>query len=367
MTRIKVYGLQLVADPEERKRLQKEISALKKHLFPFLDEIFIQDPTPRIILRKNLTLEFSAKITPELKEKIFANPNSTYPLTKPIQYHRNISLLCSVMSPQSLDSLILEHQSLQLSDTIDFDRFNRYDITHHSTVIEGSSLSENETRLLLQEGITPKGKPLQDSLMVKDHATALQYCLREAKKYQPVTEGLIKSINALVMKNTGSVYNTALGQVDATKGEYRKGNVSAGGYYFPAYDKVAKETLKLVDKIQAEMKDIAMNNQVKLNLSFAAHYNLVSIHPFYDGNGRTSRLLMNYVQKYFNLPLAIVYKEDKNDYITALQEARKEENIHPFLMFMYEQYRKLLTSQIEEYKALQNNEGNKHKGFRLLF
>ena len=78
MIRIKVYGLKLVNDPEQRKRLQKEIFALKKQLVPFLDEIFIQDPTPRIIIGKDLTPKLIARVTPALKRKIGINPNRIF-------------------------------------------------------------------------------------------------------------------------------------------------------------------------------------------------------------------------------------------------------------------------------------------------
>ncbi len=80
----------------------------------------------------------------------------------------------------------------------------------------------------------------------------------------------------------------------------------------------------------------------KLEFSFDDHFNLVTIHPFYDGNGRTSRLLMNYLQAVLHLPLAIVYKEDKTDYFTALQESRKQESLKPFTAFMYDHYKKYL-------------------------
>ena len=74
-----------------------------------------------------------------------------------------------------IEKILTEYRSLNLENIIDFTKFNEYAVTHHSTVIEGSTLTENETRLLLDEGITPKGKPLEHSLMVKNHFTvALQ-------------------------------------------------------------------------------------------------------------------------------------------------------------------------------------------------
>jgi uncharacterized protein YebE (UPF0316 family) len=70
MIRIKVYGMTNVSDPSDKKRLQMEIFAFKKKLVPFLDEIFIQDPTPRILIKKDRTFKFSAKITRGLKRRI---------------------------------------------------------------------------------------------------------------------------------------------------------------------------------------------------------------------------------------------------------------------------------------------------------
>ena len=260
-------------------------------------------------------------------------------------------------------TIIAEFQSLQLDKVIDFAKFNQYAIVHHSSAIEGSTLTENETRLLLDEGVTPKGKPLTHSLMIKDHFEALLFTLDEAGKKPPVTVSLIQRINEKVMKNTGAIYNTPLGQVDASKGEFRKGNVSAGGSYFVNFDKVGPLTAKLVQKLNSNISN-AKSVTEKLEISFAAHFDLVTIHPFYDGNGRTSRLLMNFIQHYFDLPFAIVYKEDKADYFTALQQTRKQENISIFYGFMYEQYKKFLLTEIAAYKSSADPKG---KGFSLFF
>lgn len=78
--------------------------------------------------------------------------------------------------------LLNEYQSLNLSQSINYDKFNRYLITHHSTSIEGSTLTEIETHLLLDEGLTPYGKPLEHSLMTTDHADALSFKIEQAKK-----------------------------------------------------------------------------------------------------------------------------------------------------------------------------------------
>jgi Fic family protein len=267
------------------------------------------------------------------------------------------------LETQHTISLIQKFQSLNLSANIDFDKFNFYAITHHSTTIEGSTLTENETRLLLDEGITPAGKPLLHSLMVKDHFNALLFITTMGKKNKPVSEDFIKAINAAVMQQTGSIYNTVFGQIDATKGIYRKGNVSAGSAYFVSYDKVQSLVSQLCNTLNDKIK-LAKTIAQKLEICFDAHFNLVTIHPFYDGNKRTSRLLMNYLQLCFNLPLGIVFKEDKVAYFDALIQTRQSENIKVFQKFMYAQYDKYLLQEIEKYENM--NGPKNSNGFSLL-
>ncbi|MEO6328536.1 MAG: hypothetical protein ABIO55_06380 [Ginsengibacter sp.] len=132
------------------------------------------------------------------------------------------------MNGQKIISLIVKYKKLELSKNIDYDKFNQYAITHHSSTIEGSTLTEIETRLLLDEGITPKGKPLLHSLMVQDHYHALLFMINAEKENKLVTAKFIQEINAAVMKQTGSVYQTVFGEIDSAKGKFRKGNVSAG-------------------------------------------------------------------------------------------------------------------------------------------
>lgn len=186
-----------------------------------------------------------------------------------------------------MESLIIKYKNLGISDVLHYEKFNLISISHHSTKIEGSTLTELETQILLDDGLTPKGKPLNDTLMVMDHFKALHFIIDKARNKATVSTEFVKEINSCVMKSTGGVYNTILGEIDASKGMFRKGNVTAGISYFPNYDKVEKLTSELVIYIKTKMADnLSIDDQ--LNLSFDAHFNLVSIHPFYDGNGRTS-------------------------------------------------------------------------------
>lgn len=262
-----------------------------------------------------------------------------------------------------LTELINKYNSLGINLSIDFDKFNHISLVHHSTKLEGSTLTESETQVLILNGLTPKGKPIQDSLMVTDHAAALAFIINSAKEKKTITIEFIQQINALVVKNTAKIYHTVLGDIDASTGAFRKGNVVAGASYFPNYDKVEKLVLELVDNLNEELsKDLSLIE--KIYLSFAAHFNLVSIHPFYDGNGRTSRLLMNYIQAIFHLPFAIVHNESKVEYINALVESRESDNIDIFYRFMTQEYSQLLTSEITKFEALNNKSTTK---FNLLF
>ena len=263
-----------------------------------------------------------------------------------------------------MESLISKYKSLGITDVLHYEKFNLISISHHSTKIEGSTLTELETQILLDNGLTPKGKPINDTLMVTDHFKALHFIIDKAKNQVSITTDLVKEINSYVMKSTGGIYNTILGEVDASKGMFRKGNVTAGVSYFPNYDKVERLTNELTKFINAKMSDNLTIDE-KLYLSFDAHFNLVSIHPFYDGNGRTSRLLMNYIQAFYDLPLAIVNSEDKQEYIQALIDTRKEDNIQIFRDFMRNQYERYLLNEIKKFED--GFSSNSNKGFSFLF
>ncbi len=262
--------------------------------------------------------------------------------------------------------LLEEYNRLKITESIDFAKFNEYAIVHHSSGIEGSTLTETDTELLLSEGVTPKGKPLEHSLMVKDHYAALLFVLEQAKNRIVISTTYVQKINALVMQSTGAKHNTVFGEIDEKKGEFRKGNVTAGGSYFVNHDKVIPYTNRLVNTLNDNIKAANVINQ--LEISFTAHFDLVNIHPFYDGNGRTSRLLMNHMQRHFGIPLTIVYKEDKGDYIQSLKDSRTKENTKPFMEFMFSQLNKQLSSEIELYKnKLETKEPKRGHGYSMFF
>jgi len=259
----------------------------------------------------------------------------------------------------SLDKYTDEFLHCGLLDAVDFEQFSRIAIVHHSSAIEGSTLTLEESAMLITEGITAKGKSMSEHFMVTDHYKALLFCLEEAKKKTSVTPELLKQINALVNKNNGQQRKTPLGICDDTKGDFRLGNVTAGTTYFVNDDKVVQMTNDLCKKIQDKISAVKTNREI-YPLSFDTHYYLVSIHPWFDGNGRTSRLLMNYIQAWHNQPLSMVFTEDKPAYIKALNDTRAKEDSSVFSTFMCEQQIKYLKQEIEKYKQ-------RNKGISFLF
>jgi hypothetical protein len=115
--------------------------------------------------------------------------------------------------------------------------------------------------------------------MVTDQYEDLKFTLSAGTAKSPMTLSLIQDINSPVIRNTGIVYNTFFGTVDALTGTFQKGNVSVSATYFPNNVQVQSLTKDMVVSINEIMKsDPGVNEQ--LNLSFDIHFNLVSIHPF---------------------------------------------------------------------------------------
>ncbi|MCF8443163.1 MAG: Fic family protein [Saprospiraceae bacterium] len=264
-----------------------------------------------------------------------------------------------------VEGLLSTYQGLKLEQVLDYEKFNHYAITHHSTQIEGSTLTEIETRLLLDEQLTPKGKPLVHSLMVQDHFKALVYTIQQATEKREISVALIQEINGCVLKSTGAIYRTLYGDIDSSQGVFRKSNVSAGTRFFVHFEKVEKLVIQFCASLNEKISK-AKTIEEQLLLSFDAHFDLVTIHPFYDGNGRTARLLMNFIQAYFNLPLAIVFKEEKVAYFEALEKTRKKEDLQYFRSFMLNQYKQHLSKEIDTYQAM-NTKPNSGGGYSLVF
>ena len=257
---------------------------------------------------------------------------------------------------QSIEKEIRLYNRLRIDESIDYEKFYLYSIITHSTAIEGSTLTELDTQLLFDEGITAKGKPLVHHLMNEDLRKAYIFALSKAKEKTALTPDFLKELNALVMSSTGSITNVLGGSFDSSKGDFRLCGVTAGygGKSYMNYLKVPDSISELCNEINKKLKEVKNLKDI-YDLSFDAHLNLVTIHPWSDGNGRTSRLLMNYLQSYHELILTKIYKEDRVEYIASLIESREKENSAPFREFMAQQFLKMLTETISNYKKSQNS------------
>lgn len=233
----------------------------------------------------------------------------------------------------NLDILIEEalkaYMASGVEDQVDYKKFYLYSIVTNSTAIEGSAVSEIENQLLFDDGIVAKGRSLTEQMMNLDLKDAYLHAFRISAENPTYTPKLLQQLSALVMRRTGSEYSTIAGHFDSSKGEFRLCNVSAGigGRSYLAYNKVSQAVEDFCSWLNEEISDADKEKIASCyRLSFEAHFRLVTIHPWVDGNGRTTRLVMNLIQRQLGLVPSIVRKEDKGEYIQSLVDSRENDD-----------------------------------------
>lgn len=184
------------------------------------------------------------------------------------------------------------------------------ELTYNSNAIEGNKLTLKETYLVINDGLTVKGKSLKDHLEAKNHNDAIHflYDLIEHQKRQTISERLIRSLQQLIIKDIQ----------DPEAGSYRQGSVMITG------SKHRPPEAFEVPKLMQEFVVWVRRNISKMHpVVFAAltHHRLVHIHPFADGNGRTARLFMNLLLMQKGYPMVIILKNDRQKYYRALEKA----------------------------------------------
>ena len=262
----------------------------------------------------------------------------------------------------NLDALIGRYKELGIDQQIDYDKFYLYSLITHSTAIEGSTITELENQVMFDHGVSIKGKSIEEQSMNLDLKNAYDVAINLAKNHTPITIDSLISLSALVMKNTGKEYKTVLGDFSSTKGELRLLNVTAGfgGRSYMNYSKVPTKLTEFCNQLNEDRKDANKKSITELyKISFDAHFNLVTIHPWADGNGRMARLVMNMLQFEFGLIPTIIHKEYKEEYIKALVATREEDNLDIFRSFMTKMMEENLTAEIETYlKSIDDTEEN---------
>ena len=183
--------------------------------------------------------------------------------------------------------------------------------TYNSNAIEGNTLTLQETKLILEEGITVKGKSLREHFEAKNHEKAIFYLETLAKTPKFFTEEQILRIHQLVLS----------GIEEDFAGRYRSGQVRIMGANFipPEGYKVPELMADFVNHCQA-----LRSQKNHLELATIIHHRLVYIHPFFDGNGRTARLLMNLFFMQQGYPPAVILHHERKKYYRALNQANNE-------------------------------------------
>lgn len=255
-------------------------------------------------------------------------------------------------------SVLKEYDELGIAEQIDYKKFYLYSIITHSTAIEGSTVTEIENQLLFDEGISAKGRSIQEQLMNLDLKAAYEHSMKLARMHADFSVEMLRNMSAIVMKNTGIQYNTIQGNFDASKGDLRLIGVTAGigGPSYMNYQKVPAKLAEFCRRLNENRHKLLDKKDIiaKYILSFESHYQLVTIHPWVDGNGRMSRLVMNHIQYELGLVPAKIVKDDKADYIKSLVDSRDLESSEPFQEFMIKEHIKNLSKEIEAFKKSQD-------------
>ena len=253
---------------------------------------------------------------------------------------------------KELESLLVQYRTLGIDRQIDYEKFYLYSIITHSTAIEGSTVTEIENQLMFDQGISAGGRTLIEQYMNLDLKAAYDRCLQYAGSHSEITVNLLKELSAIAMKNTGQVYKTALGEFSSANGDIRLVNVTAGigGKSYMSFNKVPGKLNDFCEQLNKARKIVGRKTAIdQYLLSFDAHYDLVTIHPWVDGNGRMARLLMNMIQFEFGLIPTKILKEDKEQYIKALIETRETEDKEIFRQFMLDEMIRNLRKDIQAY------------------
>lgn len=196
----------------------------------------------------------------------------------------------------------------------------RYQVrfTYHSNALEGNTLTQSETELVLTKGITIGGKTLQEHLEVIGHAEAIDYVEMLAQQTTRLAEWEICQIHNLILRKIHP----------EEAGRYRILDVQATGtgYVYPPHYLLSELMTDFVTWLNSS------DAQALHPVLYAAeaHHRFVSIHPFRDGNGRTGRLLMNLLLLQAGYPIAIIADQNRQQYIEALMQGQQSEDWEPF-------------------------------------
>lgn len=182
--------------------------------------------------------------------------------------------------------------------------------TYNSNSIEGNTLTLQETKMVIEEGFTIKGKSLREHFEAVNHQEAIEF-----------VESLISDNYKLNISDVLSVHHLVLQKIEKDfAGRFRTSGVRISGANF-----VPPNALRVSDFMD-ELVDFVNNDSLEILIkSVIFHHRFVWIHPFFDGNGRTVRLLFNLLLMKEGFPPAIILKNDRKKYYDALNRANLQD------------------------------------------
>ena len=193
--------------------------------------------------------------------------------------------------------------------------YNEILFSAHSCAIEGNSFTVDDTRILREQGMAmiPVGHSLLECIEMADHFRAFDYIASHLD--MPFDETLLKEVNRLVTEHTISYRAPG-----AIAGEYTTEDMSAGDTVFGDHETL----IARVPSLMASTERASCSGQHPLIVAAKWHGYYEYLHPFRDGNGRTGRLLSNFLLLRAGHPLLIIELKDRAEYISALKQIRIE-------------------------------------------
>lgn len=179
--------------------------------------------------------------------------------------------------------------------------------TYNSNAIEGNTMTLRETKMVLEEGVTIGGKLLREHLEVINHKEAIEFVESLVQSQEPISERDLKDIHTLILRKIDDHY----------AGRYRDIQVRITGSKHTPPDSFH------LSQMMSEFTEKYLTHPEghPVEQAALAHFHLVSIHPFVDGNGRTARLLMNLILMKNGFPPAVILKNDRKKYYDELEKA----------------------------------------------
>ena len=221
---------------------------------------------------------------------------------------------------------------------------------YHSGKIENENVTYNDTREIFEhDGVTSYTGDLRTLFEIRNSKEANELLLSSFNEKRPVDEALVREFQRVLTQNT---YDTRRWQLGERPGEFKRHDYVTGKNEIGAAPEDVQEEMT---ELLAELEGIPDDKALTAAAYFHAKFE--NIHPFADGNGRTGRLVMNYLLLLHGHPPVIIHEEDRKGYYAALEAWDERQELEPLISFIREQTVKTWQKQIEREDRKRNSPG----------